>query len=194
MKALKVLIIILAAFCGIAFLLPKDFTVTRTIEITASVVDVFEQVNSLSNWANWSAWHQMDPDANYTYSTPDTGAGASYSFDGDPELVGAGELTILESISNESIFTEVVFLTDGVENGRGNGEWAFTEENGVTQLSWSFLGDMGNNPVARWIGLMMDGMLGPQLETGLSNMKEYLESLHAENVIEELPTDSIIVE
>lgn len=194
MKALKVLILILAAFCGIAFLLPKDITVTRTIEINASVADAFEQANTLSNWANWSAWHEMDPDANYTYSTPDAGAGASYSWDGDPELVGAGALTILESKMNESIRTDVVFLKDGEENGRGNGEWAFTEENGVTQVSWSFLSDMGNNPVARWIGLMMDSMLGPQLEKGLSNMKEYLESLAEEEVVEELPADSVIVE
>ena len=73
MKALKVLIIILASFCGIAFLLPRDFTVTRTIEINASISDVFEQANTLSNWVNWSAWHKMDPNANYTYSNPDKG-------------------------------------------------------------------------------------------------------------------------
>ena len=50
------------------------------------------------------------------------------------------------------------------------------------QVSWSFLIDMGKNPVARWIGLMMDSMIGPQLETGLNNMKEYLENHNAEEV------------
>ena len=194
MKALKVLIIILASFCGIAFLLPRDFTVTRTIEINASISDVFEQANTLSNWVNWSAWHKMDPNANYSYSTPDKGKGATYSFDGDPELIGAGSLTILESIENKSIRTEIIFLKEGEENGRGNGEWAFTEKNGLTLVSWSFLGDMGNNPVARWIGLLMDSMLGPQLKKGLNNMKEYLESSNLEETVEELPTDSYIVE
>ena len=53
---------------------------------------------------------------------------------------------------------------------------------------------MGNNPVARWIGLMMDSMLGPQLETGLNNMKEYLESLAAEEVVKKLPAETVIVE
>ena len=194
MQALKVLIIILASFCGIAFLLPRDFTVTRTFEINASISDVFEQVNTLSNWVNWSAWHKMDPNANYTYSNPDKGVGASYSFDGDPELIGSGSLTILESKENKSLLTEIVFLKDGEENGRGNGEWTFTEKNGLTQVSWSFLGDMGNNPVARWIGLMMDSMLGPQLETGLSNMKEYLENLSVEELVVELAADSVLLE
>ena len=60
--------------------------------------------------------------------------------------------------------------------------------------SWSFLGDMGNNPVARWIGLMMDSMLGPQLEEGLSNMKEYLENLSKKENVEELPKNSVILE
>ena len=96
MKALKVLIIVLATLCGIAFLLPKKFTVSRTIEINASIVDVFVQVNTLSNWSNWSAWHKMDPNASYTYSNTDSGVGA-YSFEGDPELIGSGSLTILES-------------------------------------------------------------------------------------------------
>ena len=64
----------------------------------------------------------------------------------------------------------------------------------LRKYSWSFLGDMGNNPVARWIGLMMDSMLGPQLETGLSNMKEYLENLSEEEVVEELPKNSVILE
>ena len=99
-------------------------------------------------------------------------------------------MTILESTENKSIRTEIVFLKEGEENGRGNGEWAFTEKNGLTLVSWSFLGDMGNNPVARWIGLMMDSMLGPQLEKGLNNMKEYLERSNLEEAVEELPTNS----
>ena len=95
---------------------------------------------------------------------------------------------------NESILTEVIFLNEGEEVGIGNGEWAFKQENGVTQVCWSFMGDLGYNPVARWIGLMMDSMLGPQLETGLSNIKEYLENLPEEEVVEELPADSVIVD
>ena len=190
MKALKVLIIILAAFCAIAFLLPKEFTVTKNIKINAPLKDVFEQVNTLSNWIYWSAWHEMDPDANYNYSASNSGVGASYSWDGDPEIVGAGTLTILESTKNRSIRTETIFLQDGIEKGRGNGDWEFTEENGVTRVSWSFLGDMGNNPVARWIGLMMDRMLGPKLEKGLNNMKKYLENQGREEALEQLSTDS----
>ena len=96
----------------------------------------------------------------------------------------------MESTKNKSIRTEVIFLNEGEEIGRGNGEWSFKDKNGVTQVSWSFIGDMGNNPIARWIGLMMDSMLGPQLERGLINMKEYLENLPKEEVVEEPPADS----
>ena len=177
MKALKVLVIILATFCGIAYLLPKDVVISRTTEINATIDVVFDQANTLNNWTNWSAWHAMDTNAIYTYSNPDFGTGATYSWIGDPELVGEGELTILESVTNKSMRTEIVFYKEGEENGRGNGEWVFSEENGMTAVSWSFLGDLGYNPVARWFGLFMESMLGPQLETGLGNMKNYLESL-----------------
>jgi hypothetical protein len=191
MKALKVLVVILATFCGIAYLLPKDVVISRTTEINATIDVVFDQANTLNNWTNWSAWHAMDTNAIYTYSNPDFGTGATYSWIGDPELVGEGELTILESVTNKSMRTEVVFYKGGEENGRGNGEWVFSEENGMTAVSWSFLGDLGYNPVARWFGLFMESMLGPQLETGLGNMKNYLENLPEPM---EAATDSISVE
>lgn len=176
MKVVKVLILILAIFCGLAFLLPKEFVVTRNIEINAPVEVVYEQANTLSNWANWSAWHEMDPDADHVYSSPDYGVGASYSWNGDPKKIAQGELTIIEIEENKSMRTNIVFFNEGEETGRGNGQWVFSEKNGKTHISWSFMGDMGYNPLARWMGLLMDGMLGPQLETGLSNMKIFLES------------------
>jgi len=36
-------------------------------------------------------------------------------------------------------------------------------------------GDMGLNPVGRWMGLMMDGWIGPDFETGLGNLKTLVE-------------------
>ncbi|MBF90868.1 MAG: hypothetical protein CMP75_03790 [Flavobacteriales bacterium] len=194
MKAIKVLIVIIAIFCCVAYLLPKEFEVNRTIEINAPMESIYEQASVLSNWANWSAWHEMDPEADYTYSSPNAGVGAYYSWDGNPDLVGQGKLTILEADGSSSLKTEVIFLKDGEENGRGNGVWALSETNGVTLVVWSFLGDMGYNPIARWMGLLMDGILGPQLESGLNNMKEYLENIPAEEVVEELHINSVILE
>lgn len=176
MKAIKILILIVAVFCGIAFLLPKEFEVNRTIEIESSVSDVFYQASNLSNWSNWSAWHKMDPDADHIYSSPDYGVGATYSWNGDPKKISEGKLTIIETQENKSMRTNIVFFNEGEETGRGNGQWVFSEKNGKTQIRWSFIGDMGYNPLARWMGLLMDGVLGPQLETGLSNMKIFLES------------------
>jgi len=31
------------------------------------------------------------------------------------------------------------------------------------------------NPMGRWMGLMMDGWVGPDYETGLSNLKSLVE-------------------
>ena len=95
-------------------LITKNFTAVRTIEINSSI-NVFGQVNILINWSNWSAWHKMDPNASYTYSNTDAGIGAFYFFEGDPELIGSGSLTILESTKNKSIRTEVIFLNEGEE-------------------------------------------------------------------------------
>jgi len=39
--------------------------------------------------------------------------------------------------------------------------------------------DIGGNPVGRYVGLMMDGMIGPSYEQGLSDLKAILESAPA---------------
>jgi hypothetical protein len=45
----------------------------------------------------------------------------------------------------------------------------------VTSVTWGFISDNGNNPMFRWMGLMMDGWLGPDYETGLNNLKALVE-------------------
>jgi carbon monoxide dehydrogenase subunit G len=40
-----------------------------------------------------------------------------------------------------------------------------------TRVTWTVEMDMGNNPVGRWMGLMMDGMVGKDFDAGLANLK-----------------------
>ena len=40
-----------------------------------------------------------------------------------------------------------------------------------TRVTWTNEGDLGNNPMMRWMGLAMDRMVGNDFATGLANLK-----------------------
>lgn len=84
MKFIKVLVVIIAVLCGVAFLLPREVAIVRTTNIEADVNTVFDQVNTLKNWENWSAWYAMEPTATYSYSEQASGADAWYSWNAMP--------------------------------------------------------------------------------------------------------------
>ena len=56
------------------------------------------------------------------------------------------------------------------------GELKLTAVNdSLTKVSWSNEGDFGNNPALRYLGLMMDKMIGPDFEAGLEALKTLVE-------------------
>ena len=44
-----------------------------------------------------------------------------------------------------------------------------------SHVKWTFDAEMGNNPIARFFGCMMDDMLGPDYERGLAKLKTVAE-------------------
>lgn len=180
MKTLKitgiVLLVLIVLFFGIAFLLPSEVEVERSLVIPATSEVVFEQVNNLHNWQNWSPWHQMDPNMQITYEGPLQGEGASYSW--KSEKVGNGKLIIISSLPNEYIATSMDFM----EQGKANAYYRFQPAEEGTQVTWTFETDMGNGPIAKYFGLMMDNMVGSDFEKGLNNLKTYVQKTPAEKI------------
>lgn len=56
-------------------------------------------------------------------------------------------------------------------NSTSTGTLKLEPEGAATKVTWSFAGEAGNNPMMRDMGLMMDGMIGKDFETGLANLK-----------------------
>lgn len=152
-----------------AFFLPREVTVTRAITINVEPDLVFAQVNDLKAQNTWSAWALRDPAMQVTYSGPASGVGMKAEWVSDSE--GSGSQTITESVSNTRVVTALDFGMGGLATGRFELERA----EGGTRLTWSLYSDTGFNPLARWFGLFMDGMVGPDFETGLLNLKAKLE-------------------
>jgi hypothetical protein len=51
----------------------------------------------------------------------------------------------------------------------------FTPDGTGTKVTWTMNGDMGSNPLFRWMALFMGRMVGPDFEAGLANLKALAE-------------------
>lgn len=175
MRVLKRILFILVAavivLSAAAYLLPRNVIVTRSIVIDAPASDVFPYVNSLKAGAEWSPWLHRDPDAKLTYSGPDAGVGATLTWASDHPQVGNGREEIVESVKNELVLAALDFG----DQGSATAAFRLVETVDKTALTWDMNADMGNSPIGRYMGLMMDKWVGADYETGLANLKALIE-------------------
>lgn len=170
MKTLKriglglLIVIVLLALIG--FFLPRKSHVERSIVINTPVQVPFALVNDLTEWKKWSAWHKMDTNTKYEFSTPPSGTNAWFSW--NSEVTGKGKMTLTDVKDLEYIKAKLEF--DGYD--ASGADFFFKEENETTKVTWTMDSDMGNNPFGRWMGLCMDKMIGSDYEKGLTALKE----------------------
>ena len=172
-KILLGFIFVIITLVVIAFFLPREVHIERSGSIHAPAKVVFGLVNNLHTWEKWSIWNQIDPEMDITYENSGIGKNASYTWNSENSKVGQGKLTITESIPYDSIATEMDFM----EEGTAMGYFLFKENGGATDITWAFNSDLGNNPFARWMGLMFNTMIGPDFENGIANLKVVSETI-----------------
>ncbi len=170
-KKLLIAIVVLALLLvGIGFLLPQKYGVERSLAISAPPETVFDHVNHLQKNEAWSPWAASDPTIKTTYSSSVAqGVGAWYSW--TSENSGDGKLTIEVSDRPKRIVNNLDFM----ESGSGKGYWTFEATNDGTIVTWRMEGDAGNDPIARWFGVFMDGFVGPHFDDGLARLKKVSE-------------------
>lgn len=163
-------LIILLVMSLFSLMLPSALHVEKSRIIRAEPEQVFQLVNDLRQWEHWSPWHITDPDIRWTYSNPDTGKGAWYTWESEEGNVGSGKLTITESIPYTVIRTEMDF------GKRGTAESIFTFERVPegTLVIWAMRSHIGLNPVGKYMGLLMRGMIGSSYLQGLESLDHQL--------------------
>lgn len=178
MKFLKWLLIIIAALAVVlvvvGFMLPQQRHIERSITVDAMKDTVFNQVNNLQNFNNWSPWSDIDPNTTYTFTGPQSGVGATMAWDSQMPEVGSGTYKIVESNYPNVVKFEMKFGREQMP-----AESAFNLEEisyDQTRVTWSLDVDFGNNLIGRYLGLMMDGAVGPQYEKGLKNLQKIVEN------------------
>jgi hypothetical protein len=166
-SVLLVVIALVVVLVAVAYVLPSRYSVTRSIDIDASAAKIYPLVAEVRTWKQWSAWNQRDPAMEIVYSGPASGTGAKWTWHSKSE--GNGEMT-LTSAEPDHRLGYSLFFPDF--NSTAGGFITFDAVTPTTtHVTWTNEGDLGNNPMMRWMGLAMDRMVGNDFATGLANLK-----------------------
>ena len=152
---------------------PDEFTVLRSVKISAPPEKVFPHVNELRKWDAWSPWAKLDPDCKIDFAGPVAGIGAGYAWSGNNK-VGEGRMTITESRPNELIGLKLEFLRPFKATNAA--VFTFKSAGNQTEVVWNMNGK--NNFFFKVFGLFMDcdSMAGKDFEKGLASLKTLAEA------------------
>ena len=162
---------LLLVVVGAMVFLPRIVPVERKLVINTSPERVYPYLVNLEEWQKWNPWGAKDPRMKISYGDKKEGEGASYSWVSESQ--GSGSMTISKAVEPTRLETDLDFGDQGT--AKAHFELKSVGEN-QTEVIWHMDADMGNNPIGRLFGTMMDKMIGPDFEDGLNRLKKLSES------------------
>ncbi|HLB52574.1 MAG TPA: SRPBCC family protein [Chlamydiales bacterium] len=178
MRKIKVIFIlsllIAAAWSFGAWLIPDEWTVSRSITIQATPEQIFPYLNDFHMWNKWSPWNQSkDSSLTFTYTGPVAGPTAKQSW--TSKKMGEGWMQIAAACPQMGVSYDL-FIDMGGKESYLFGNLLFKKMDDRTEVTWTDRGSSNHSWVNRWMSLMIQSMLGKELDTGLASLKVLVES------------------
>jgi uncharacterized protein YndB with AHSA1/START domain len=165
------LILIAVTFALLVFpsVLPHTAQLERRITIKSSPATVYAVLADFHQFRSWDPWSVMEPES--TSKVEGQGLGSIYAWEG--EKVGRGNMVIKDLKENERV--DVLLTFEEPFPSQAQTGWILAAlENGETEVVWHFKQELSY--FQRYFGLIMDGMLGNDFESGLARLKTRLEA------------------
>lgn len=166
-KILFAFLLLFVALTIIGLFLPKDYRVERSRNMAFTPAQILALTADLPTWEHWTGWNkEEDPDCVWTFVDATT-----FTFEGP--INGQGKIMVTSATEKgmtwDLAFSEGKYLaTGGLE---------FHPSSDGTEVVWYTEGVIeGAGPLDGWIGLMMDGQIGPYFEVNLEGMESALKS------------------
>jgi ribosome-associated toxin RatA of RatAB toxin-antitoxin module len=172
--ALTLFLVISLAFVAvlsIAATRPPAYHVERSVSTAAPPQQVFDLINDLHRFPEWSPWQKLDPNMKVTYEGPATGAGASYSWEGK---AGVGRMTTTEATPHRSITQKLEILKPF--KSEASVRFTIEPEGDGSRVTWAMDGNYDFVSKVMCLFVSMDSMLGKDFETGLANLRQVTEA------------------
>ena len=172
-KLLIGVVVVLVAFVGFVATRPDTYHVERSAVVAAPPEAVFAALADFKTFPEWSPWAKRDPAMRTTLSSPSSGVGATYAWEGNND-VGKGKMTIVESTSPTKLRQKLEFLEPFASEADTGFE--IKPEGTSSKVTWSMDGKANFMSKAMSVFMDMDKMIGKDFEDGLANLKRVVES------------------
>lgn len=163
-------LILIALLLALAYLLPNQYGVSRSITINAAPDKIYPLIAAPKEWKKWSVWNQRDPQMEILYSGPDSGPGAAWDWKSKSE--GNGGMKLTQVAPNQVITYELHFEGMGKPS---TGAMLLEAEGNKTKLTWSMNGNSEGDFMTKLFVPFMDKMVGGDFQAGLENLKALAE-------------------
>lgn len=175
MKLFKVFftlfVIVLGLFIVSRFF-PHTYYVERTVKINKPVADVYAFMEDFKNWEKWSLWNkETDPTLHYFYGKHSNGIEARQYFYG--EKLGIGRFKF-DTCDNQNMLVYDLYMHAGEINA--SGKFQFVSEGSATELKWIDQGDVGGNPIYRFMLSSKITSTEQTFDDGLARIKKVIEA------------------
>ena len=162
---------VLGVFAVIGSLLPRSYDFSTQIEINSPATEIFPQINTISNWKNWTQWNPADiPDLTVQYSGADAGEGATQTW---KDVRGHGKLWITKSVPGKEIEYDMDFANFPTMAGRIQID-KLSESRSVVR--WSSSGKLPGGPFYGFFAPFFSTQMKNQYNDSLAKLKNLVES------------------
>ncbi len=165
--------ILLSGLLLYAAVQPPEYLIQREVTIKANPETIFPHLVNTKSVDEWMPWKDTDPQVKISYSGPSEGIGAISSWE-SPGQMGVGQAEVIEVIPNQLVSTKITYTKPMAFTQVS--KFLLTPGNGETIMRWSVVGN--NSFMGRFVCLFMnmDKHVGTQFESGLSKLKNLVET------------------
>jgi len=171
---LYILLIIVAVLFILTLVAPKNYKVSRSVQIDKPISEVFEYIKHVKNQDHWSPWKKRDPGMKQTFTGEDGKIGFVSRWESDHKQVGHGEQEIIKIEEGKLMESELRFLKPF--KSTSNGFFHTKEANGGTEVTWGFYGSHKAPMNVMMMFFNMEKAVGKDFEEGLADLKSTLEN------------------
>lgn len=165
---LAIVLVLVVAILLYATTRPSTLVVARETVIQAPPEKIFPLINDFHQWSEWSPWDKLDPAMQKTYSGPDKGKGAGYTWQGNNK-VGEGSMEIMDSAPSSRVTIKLDFIKPF--EGHDITEFTLEPDGDSTTVKWTMEGPNSYRSKVMGLFVNMDKLIGGDFEIGLANLK-----------------------
>lgn len=167
-------VIVAVLFLVVAVLLPSSRTLTESVETNRRQSIVFDTINSVRRFKDWSAIPRYDPSVQLRTSGPEAGVGARVDYSSEDKRVGEGSWEITESEPD----TRVVYALENPQRGNDK-TMAFDlrptgRNNRNIEITQTYNVNYGWDLLGRFAGFYVSRNVGDDMKLGLGQMANML--------------------